>query len=139
MRPGERLTLGKEQEWVDFALNRLSSSDFKQTTAALQELESHLVLRTYLVGYSLTIADIAVWGALRGSNAAYLNIKKGYMINVSRWFKHIESNERVSKGVDTLREELSAKKKVKSQGSNYEIGLLDTEKGVVTRFPPEPS
>ena len=41
--------------------------------------------------------------------------------------------------MDTLRDELSAKKKVKSQGSNYDIELLDTDKGVVTRFPPEPS
>lgn len=87
----------------------------------------------------MTIADISVWGALRGSNAAYLNIKKGHHVNLARWFRHIESNNRVSKAVDTLRDELSAKKKVKSQGSNYEIGLLDTEKGVVTRFPPEPS
>lgn len=45
----------------------------------------------------------------------------------------------MSKAVDTLRDELSAKKKVKSQGSNYDIELLDTDKGVVTRFPPEPS
>ena len=45
----------------------------------------------------------------------------------------------VSKAVETLRAELDTKKKDKSKGSNYEIGLLDTEKGVVTRFPPEPS
>ncbi|KAF8469113.1 tRNA synthetases class I, catalytic domain-containing protein [Kalaharituber pfeilii] len=128
-----------EEEWVKFALNRLSSGDFKQTSAALEELNSHLTLRTFLVGYSLTIADITVWGALRGSNAAYLNIKKGHYVNLARWFRHVEANQRVSKAVDTLREELSAKKKVKSQGSNFEIGLLDTDKGIVTRFPPEPS
>ncbi|RPB20071.1 glutamyl-tRNA synthetase [Terfezia boudieri ATCC MYA-4762] len=128
-----------EEYWVNFTLTRLFSGDFKETSAALEELNNHLVLRTYLVGYSLTIADISVWGALRGSNAAYLNIKKGHHVNLARWFRYIEANNRVSKGVDTLREELSAKKKVKSQGSNYEIGLLDTDKGVVTRFPPEPS
>ena len=128
-----------EEEWVTFALNRLSSVDFKQTSAALEELNSHLTLRTYLVGYALSIADISVWGALRGSNAAYLNIKKGHHVNLARWFRYIEADERVSKAVDTLRDELSSKKKAKSQGSNYEIGLLDTEKGVVTRFPPEPS
>jgi glutamyl-tRNA synthetase len=32
-----------------------------------------------------------------------------------------------------------SKKKPKSKESNFEIGLLDTDKGVVTGSPPEPS
>lgn len=41
--------------------------------------------------------------------------------------------------IDTFKAELTSKKKAKSKEGSYEIGLLDTEKGVVTRFPPEPS
>jgi glutamyl-tRNA synthetase len=41
--------------------------------------------------------------------------------------------------VESFKAELNSKKKTKSKESNFEIGLLDTEKGVVTRFPPEPS
>lgn len=106
---------------------------------AINEIDHHLALRTFIEGYQLSVADIAVFGALRGSNAGYLNIKKGYHPNLSRWFKYVEADARVAKGVETIREELSSSRKTKSQTSNFEIGLLDTEKGVCTRFPPEPS
>jgi glutamyl-tRNA synthetase len=47
--------------------------------------------------------------------------------------------ERVTSCVDTFKAEVTNKKRAKSKETNYEIGLMDTEKGVVTRFPPEPS
>lgn len=47
--------------------------------------------------------------------------------------------ERVTSCIDTFKAELATKKKAKSKETNYEIGLVGAEKGVVTRFPPEPS
>lgn len=124
-----------------FTLNRLlgGTKDFKSTSTALEELNNHLTLRTFLVGYTLTIADISVWGALNGNGQAISAIKRNHLPNLVRWFKYISSIERVATVIDTFKAELTTKKKAKSKEGSYEIGLIDTDKGVVTRFPPEPS
>jgi len=105
------------------------------------ELDSHLTLRSHVVGYRLTVADLAVWGALRGNKVAYAAIKKGAMLNVSRWFKYIEeTNAWTTDAVHALNAQAQEKKSAMSKaGGSYDIALPDTEKGVVTRFPPEPS
>lgn len=105
------------------------------------ELDSHLTLRSHVVGYSLTIADLAVWGAVRGNKIAYAAIKKGTMLNLSRWFKYIEeTNLWIAESIQALNAQAQEKKTAKSkEGGSYDIALPDTDKGVVTRFPPEPS
>lgn len=105
----------------------------------MEEIDSHLTLRTFLVGYTITIADIAVFGAIKGNASAFSAAKKPTYINLHRWFKYLESHETVARAVDNLRDELQSKKKIASSGSNFEIGLTNTDQGVVTRFPPEPS
>jgi glutamyl-tRNA synthetase len=128
-----------EDEWITFGLTRLGGKDFKATSAALEELNNHLSLRTFLVGYTETIADITVWGALSANGQAISAIKRNHLPNLVRWFKYVGSIDRVASAVDAFKAELNNKKKAKSKDSNFEIGLLDTDKGVVTRFPPEPS
>lgn len=105
------------------------------------ELDSHLTLRSFIVGYSLTIADLSVWGTIRGNKIAYAAVKKGAMLNVSRWFKYIEeTNSWIAEAVQALNAQAHERKSAKSkEGGSYDIALPDTDKGVVTRFPPEPS
>ncbi len=105
------------------------------------ELDSHLTLRSYVVGYTLTAADIAVWGAIRGNKIAYAAVKKSNLVNVSRWFKFIdETNHWIATALQALNAEAQEMKTAKSkEGGSFDIALPDTEKGVVTRFPPEPS
>ena len=105
------------------------------------ELDAHLTLRSYVVGYTLTIADLTVWGALRGNKVAYAAVRKGTMINVSRWFKYIdETNPWIIDVLQALNAQAQEKKTAKSkEGGSFDVALPDTEKGVVTRFPPEPS
>ena len=105
------------------------------------ELNSHLTLRTHIVGYTVTLADLAIWGAIRGNKIATASVKKGAMINVSRWFKYIEEiNPWISEAIQALNAQAQERKAAKSkEGGSFDIGLPDTEKGVVTRFPPEPS
>lgn len=92
------------------------------------------------MGYTLTAADLSVWGAIRGNKIGYAAIKKGTMLNVSRWFKFIdETNPWITTALQSLNAQALEKKSAKSKGASYDIALLDTEKGVVTRFPPEPS
>jgi len=124
---------------VTFGLTRLGGKDFKATSTALEELNNHLSLRTFLVGYIETIADMTVYGALCANGQAISTIKRNHLPNLVRWFKYIGAIDRIGRVVEDFKAELASKKKTKSKESNFEIGLLDTDKGVVTRFPPEPS
>ncbi|CAD0092133.1 unnamed protein product [Aureobasidium vineae] len=114
--------------------------NLKQIEGPIAELDAHLTLRTYIVGYSVTDADLDVWKAIRGNRIAHSSvIKQGLYINVSRWFNFIEESERPVVELASRGKEMAKKAEGKSDQGNYDIGLEGTEKGVVTRFPPEPS
>lgn len=117
----------------------LAVPDFRALDRPMKELESHLTLRSYIVGYSLSLADIAVWGALRG-NKVTTTIRRN-CVNISRWFEFIEaSNAWITPVVADLSNAARQRKAAASaSGANYNIGLKNTENGIVTRFPPEPS
>ncbi|MCJ1370026.1 hypothetical protein MMC20_001238 [Loxospora ochrophaea] len=128
------------KEWLDRTVS-FYPSDFKSIEGPLLELDSHLSLRSYIIGYTLTLADISVWGGIRGNKVAHAAMKKGHMVNVCRWFRFIEeTNPWIAAAVQSMNAQAQEKKAAKSkEGASYEIALQDTEKGVVTRFPPEPS
>ncbi|KAL8998910.1 MAG: hypothetical protein Q9169_002129 [Polycauliona sp. 2 TL-2023] len=129
-------------EWVlGGRVGDLAPTDFKSIERPLLELDHHLTLRSYVVGYTLTAADLALWGAVRGNKIAYAAVKKGAMINVTRWFKWIEETTGwIAPIVQSLNAHAQERKNAKSkEGASYDISLPDTDKGVVTRFPPEPS
>ena len=120
------------EEWKQRA-EALKPTNPKQVEGPLGELDAHLTLRSYIVGYSLTDADTAVWTALKANHVATSAfIKSGRMVNVARWFNFI--SDTAAPSVD-----LPSRSKASDEGGSYEIGLPDTDKGVVTRFPPEPS
>ncbi|EEH20063.2 glutamate-tRNA ligase [Paracoccidioides brasiliensis Pb03] len=130
---------GKVDEWVKRS-TALRPLDFKSLDQPMKELDSHLTLRSCIVGYSLTLADLAVWGTLRGNRIAISAIRKA-ATNTSRWFSFIEASY---PWVNIAVAELSAsaqkrKAAASAAGASYNIGLQNVENGVVTRFPPEPS
>ncbi|KAL8902481.1 MAG: hypothetical protein Q9207_004679 [Kuettlingeria erythrocarpa] len=127
-------------EWTDRA-HRLAPPEFKSVEGPLLELDSHLTLRSLIVGYTITPADLAFWGAIRGNKVAYAAVKKGAMLNVTRWFKYVEeSNPWLASVLQSINAHAQERKAAKSkEGASYDIALPDTDKGVVTRFPPEPS
>lgn len=108
--------------------------NLKQIEGPLAELDAHLTLRTYIVGYSLTDADTTAWKVLRSNRVAYAYLKQNLMVNLSRWFNFIEETAQ-----PTIELPTRPVKEGANDGANYEIGLQGTENGVVTRFPPEPS
>ena len=114
---------------------------FKSLEPHLLELDAHLLLRSYIIGYTLTLADVAVWGAIRGNRAGLSNVRKGSMLNVTRWFTFIEeTNPWMAEAVTRVNASAQEKKLEQSKkGGSYDIALQDTDKGVITRFPPEPS
>ena len=107
----------------------------------MQELDSHLLLRSHILGYRLSIADLAVWGALRGSKIGYGAIKKGSLVNMRRWYNFIEEADPwITSVMQAMNAVALERATIKSKsGASYDIALPDTDKGVVTRFPPEPS
>ena len=105
------------------------------------ELDSHLILRSHIVGYSLTAADVAIWGSIRGSKFGIGAVRKGTFANLARWYHFIEeSNPWLIATYQSLNASATEKRMVASKkGGSYDISLENVEKGVVTRFPPEPS
>ena len=52
--------------WLEYSIIALTQRQGATPTAALKHLDSILGPRVYLVGYEMTLADLAVYGAVRG-------------------------------------------------------------------------
>lgn len=119
----------------------LAAPDFKAIEPHLAALDKHLILRTYIEGYSLSDIDTKIWLTLRTNKVANAFLKKGSLSNLSRWFSFVEQTHPEIQSEIKARDEAENAKKAASskKGASYNMALQDTEKGVVTRFPPEPS
>lgn len=133
------------KEWVDRA-QAFATKDRKALETPLAELDAHLTLRSYIVGYSQTDADTTVWSAIRENNIAGSFIKQGTYINLTRWYRFIEETnpslvlaQRGGKDAKADGAKTTKKDASKAEEDSVGIELQDAEKGVVTRFPPEPS
>lgn len=123
------------------AVSTSLGGDFKSAEPHLLRLDKHLVLRTYLVGYQLSELDTKIWLAIKTNRAAVSFVKKGSFANLARWFAYIEQvhpeiQEEVKAADNARKAKVAAASKA---GASYSLALQDTEKGVVTRFLPEPS
>ncbi|KAJ5183623.1 Glutamyl-tRNA synthetase class Ib archaeal/eukaryotic cytosolic [Penicillium capsulatum] len=129
-----------ENEWIS-QLDSLDTLDFKVLDPCLQRLDSYLILRSFLSGYTLSTPDIALWGALRGNRVAVAALKRGTLVNLTRWYKFLEELcSWATLAVQVLNAAARERKAAKSKdGASYDIALKNTENGVVTRFSPEPS
>uniref|UniRef100_A0A8C7K7Q1 Glutamyl-prolyl-tRNA synthetase 1 n=1 Tax=Oncorhynchus kisutch TaxID=8019 RepID=A0A8C7K7Q1_ONCKI len=94
--------------WMEFSTRRVCGQSGLAT--ALGELDMALALRTFLVGHSLTLADLCVWAALKGQS-----------VPVTQWMGCCLEQE-------------------KKQDLGKFVELPGAEMGkVVVRFPPEAS
>lgn len=128
-------------DFNDDFIESLSVSDFRIIEPQLIKIERHLTLRTFISGYTLSETDRKVWVALRRNKITNSFIKKGSLTNIPRWFKYIQEThpEIEPANVDSDYEANTKKPATTRAGAGYAMALPDTEKGVVTRFPPEPS
>ncbi|GAX82872.1 hypothetical protein CEUSTIGMA_g10298.t1 [Chlamydomonas eustigma] len=133
--------------WIDYSVKNVAAgANFE---AVCHGINDYLALRTFLVGYNLTVADIALWGQLQ-VGTMWLKVK-AKTPHLSRWFDHVAALPECKSTVEEL--DLSARRKaiVAADGSadpkkgggdtgSFDIGLPGAKMGqVVTRFPPEPS
>ncbi|KAH7107645.1 glutamyl-tRNA synthetase [Auriculariales sp. MPI-PUGE-AT-0066] len=117
-----------------------TATAFPDITKAMDGLDDHLAFRTFLVGYDLSVADFAVWGAIKSSSKAQGVLKAGKHPHLSRWQSYIDN---LPSTVDALAQVVAArsnKARSSTTASSFTLGLPNAVQGkVVTRFPPEPS
>lgn len=113
--------------------------DFESLKKAVMELEARLTLRSYIVGYSLTLADVVVWGIIRGNRRAAAGISA--WININRWLTFIEtSNPWIKDAMPDLHPKKSRRKPAAHGSTSMaSVASRGTSGPVVMRFPPEPS
>lgn len=61
----------------------------------IQELNEHLLQRSYLVGQTLTLADIVVFYSLAKIMTSLAPVDKEKYINVSRWYEHLQKIDEI--------------------------------------------
>ncbi|GAY59186.1 hypothetical protein CUMW_192670 [Citrus unshiu] len=151
---------GVIDEWLDYTPVFSSGSEFEN---ACTYVDKYLERRTFVVGHSLSIVDIAIWSALAGKGTGQrwdsLRKSKKYQ-NLVRWFNSLsaeysDSLDEVTatyvskRGLGkptaaTSKEQQGVKGDVSEKGKAgsrpFEVDLPDAEIGKVRlRFAPEPS
>uniref|UniRef100_A0A6Q2X3Q9 Uncharacterized protein n=1 Tax=Esox lucius TaxID=8010 RepID=A0A6Q2X3Q9_ESOLU len=109
--------------WLEFSAQRVSGQS--GLAVSLGELDKALALRTFLVGHSLTLADLCVWASIQK--------QAGVFSHVDRWFSFLGSQV----PFNTVGNKYASSKK---QDVGKFVELPGAEMGkVVVRFPPEAS
>jgi len=129
-------------KWVQFALKEVMTSDQALANKSIAALNVHLRMRSFIVGYHVTVADLILFESLKISSAWTKCLKSKSAVesypHLLRWFNFIQSHEVVQASIQKSEAGLSGLKK-KDQAS-FDIDLQGAVRGaVVTRFPPEPS
>lgn len=57
-------------QWTSFSLDLQKTTDFKSVKSKFEAIDQHLQIRSFLVGYDVTIADVCLWGVLKGNQPA---------------------------------------------------------------------
>ncbi|XP_078435221.1 glutamyl/glutaminyl-tRNA synthetase, class Ic [Wolffia australiana] len=75
--------------WLNFAPTFSSGPEFESACA---NVNGYLLLRTFLVGHSISIADFIIWSGLAATGQRWASLKKSNKYpNLARWFDSIES------------------------------------------------
>ncbi|TRY57801.1 hypothetical protein DNTS_027639 [Danionella cerebrum] len=73
--------------WLEFSAHRLCGQ--ADVSSALQDLDKALALRTFLVGHSVTLADLCIWAALKGNGES--QAKPSAHPHLCRWYSFLSS------------------------------------------------
>ncbi|KAG6554266.1 hypothetical protein Mapa_004182 [Marchantia paleacea] len=152
----DSLTTAQVDEWIDYSPIFSVGAEFEKACAYTN---SFLELRTFLVGYDISIADVVIWAALAGAGRRWDSMRSGTKYpHLARWYNSIAYEYPSLKnltgapkkfGAPASGAKAASSKKDKSASSSevsvssegsFDVELPDAEMGkVCTRFPPEPS
>ncbi|XP_027537519.1 bifunctional glutamate/proline--tRNA ligase isoform X3 [Neopelma chrysocephalum] len=129
--------------WLEFSATKLSAAS--QFLSAVQELNHCLSLRTYLVGNSLSLADLCVWAVLKDNNIWQEQLQQNKApVHAKRWFNFLEVQHAFRSvgakwAAGTPKVKMATEKEKKADVGKF-VELPGAEMGkVIVRFPPEAS
>ncbi|KFP22597.1 Bifunctional glutamate/proline--tRNA ligase, partial [Egretta garzetta] len=127
--------------WLEFSATKLSTAS--QFLSAVQELSHCLSLRTYLVGNSLSLADLCVWAVLKDNNLWQEQLQQNKApVHAKRWYSFLEVQPAFQSvgakwASGTPKVKMATEKKA-DVGKFVELPGAEMGK-VIVRFPPEAS
>ncbi|XP_075352567.1 bifunctional glutamate/proline--tRNA ligase isoform X4 [Mycteria americana] len=127
--------------WLEFSATKLSTAS--QFLSAVQELNHCLSLRTYLVGNSLSLADLCVWAVLKDNNIWQEQLQQNKApVHAKRWYGFLEVQPAFQSvgakwASGTPKVKMATEKKA-DVGKFVELPGAEVGK-VIVRFPPEAS
>ncbi|XP_068259281.1 bifunctional glutamate/proline--tRNA ligase isoform X3 [Nyctibius grandis] len=127
--------------WLEFSATKLSSAS--QFLSAVQELNHCLSLRTYLVGNSLSLADLCIWAVLKDNNIWQEQLQQNKApVHAKRWYGFLEVQHAFQSvgakwASGTPKAKMATEKKA-DVGKFVELPGAEMGK-VIVRFPPEAS
>uniref|UniRef100_A0A8C3R358 Bifunctional glutamate/proline--tRNA ligase n=1 Tax=Cyanoderma ruficeps TaxID=181631 RepID=A0A8C3R358_9PASS len=129
--------------WLEFSATKLSTAS--QFPSAIQELNHCLSLRTYLVGNSLSLADLCVWAVLKGNSTWQEQLEQNKApVHAKRWYSFLEVQRAFQSvgakwAAGTPKVKMATEKEKKADVGKF-VELPGAEMGkVIVRFPPEAS
>ncbi|XP_027754219.1 bifunctional glutamate/proline--tRNA ligase isoform X3 [Empidonax traillii] len=129
--------------WLEFSATKLSAAS--QFLSAVQELNHCLSLRTYLVGNSLSLADLCVWAVLKDNNVWQEQLQQNKTpVHAKRWYNFLEVQHAFQSvgakwAAGTPKVKMATEKEKKADVGKF-VELPGAEMGkVIVRFPPEAS
>ncbi|CAG9858329.1 unnamed protein product [Phyllotreta striolata] len=82
------------QQWIEYINTYAAHIDSPQNAkTVLSELNEMLSIKTYLVGYRLTIADILLFYVLKDTLVSLSNFEKEKYLNLCRWFDNLQHDD----------------------------------------------
>ncbi|XP_030303641.1 bifunctional glutamate/proline--tRNA ligase isoform X2 [Calypte anna] len=127
--------------WLEFSVTKLSTAS--HFVSAVKELNHCLSLRTYLVGNSLSLADLCVWAVLKDNNKWQEQLEQNKApVHTKRWYGFLEVQPAFqsvgAKWASGAPKVKMATEKKADVGKFVELPGAEMGK-VIVRFPPEAS
>ncbi|XP_013118820.1 eukaryotic translation elongation factor 1 epsilon-1 [Stomoxys calcitrans] len=91
-------------QWIEYAILYVGpgSKDRYCSQQLLRDFNKLFLSKSYLVGYSITLADLAVFYAIYDLVKSLSPIDKENYLNLSRWFDHLQQIPEIRQGSELL-------------------------------------
>ncbi|XP_058820474.1 eukaryotic translation elongation factor 1 epsilon-1 isoform X1 [Topomyia yanbarensis] len=91
-------------QWIDYSVLFVSpaAKDKHVLKALLEELNSYLETRSYLVNHALSLADVVLFYAIQNTLVNLQPLDKEHYLNISRWFNHLQQQKAIRQDEDMI-------------------------------------
>lgn len=91
-------------QWIEFAVMFVEpgSKDKHISQQLLRDFNKLFTTKSYLVGYLITLADLAIFYAIYNLVKSLSPVDKENYLNLSRWFDHLQQRPEIRQGGNVL-------------------------------------